>query len=166
ATVSYTITTQNNGPSTADNVTITDSIIPGLTGVVVSDSGTYNSTTGIVTFPLVTLTNQASTTRTISFIAPASGSVSNIASSKSSTPDPTPGNNDGTAPGAKVTTALTPTPTPPTPVNQPPVTNNTNAVLAPNSTVQLAGLGGSDPDGTIASYTIDTLPSLSHRVKC
>ncbi|MEK0189619.1 hypothetical protein WMG39_32955, partial [Microcoleus anatoxicus PTRS2] len=52
--------------------------------------------------------------------------------------------------------APTPTPTPvptptPTPVNQPPVTNNTNAVLAPNSTLQLPGLGGSDPDGTIAS---------------
>ncbi|MEZ2301950.1 MAG: hypothetical protein ACBR13_09335, partial [Microcoleus sp.] len=87
STVSYTITTQNNGPSTADNVTITDSIIPGLTGVVVSDNGTYNSTTGIVTFPLATLTNQASTTRSISFVAPAGVSVSNIASSKSSTPD-------------------------------------------------------------------------------
>ncbi|WP_341739789.1 DUF4347 domain-containing protein, partial [Microcoleus sp. CAWBG640] len=108
STVSYTITTKNNGPNTADNVTITDSIIPGLTGVVVSDNGTYNSTTGIVTFPLVTLTNQASTTRSISFVAPAGVSVSNIASSKSSTPDPTPSNNDGTAPGAKVTTALTP----------------------------------------------------------
>ncbi|TAG85272.1 MAG: DUF4347 domain-containing protein, partial [Oscillatoriales cyanobacterium] len=50
-TVSYTITTENKGPNTAENVTITDSIIPGLTGVSISDSGTYNTTTGIVTFP-------------------------------------------------------------------------------------------------------------------
>ncbi len=107
-TVSYTIVTQNNGPSTADNVTITDSIVPGLTGVSISDSGTYNSITGIVTFPLVTLTNTNSVTRSISFIAPASGSVSNTARSGSSTPDPTPENNDGTAPGASVTTTLTP----------------------------------------------------------
>ncbi|TAE99284.1 MAG: DUF11 domain-containing protein, partial [Oscillatoriales cyanobacterium] len=50
-TVSYTISTVNNGPSAATNVTVTDSIIPGLLGVVVSNGGTYNSTTGIVTFP-------------------------------------------------------------------------------------------------------------------
>ncbi|TAF04456.1 MAG: DUF4347 domain-containing protein, partial [Oscillatoriales cyanobacterium] len=103
STVSYTITTKNNGPNTADNITITDSIIPGLTGVVVSDNGTYNSTTGIVTFPLATLTNQASTTRTISFIAPTGVSVSNTASSSSSALDLTPSNN-----AATVTTALTP----------------------------------------------------------
>ncbi|WP_373534634.1 DUF4347 domain-containing protein, partial [Microcoleus sp.] len=59
-TVSYDIVTQNNGPGTADNITITDSIIPGLTGVSISDSGTYDSITGIVTFPLVTLTNTQS----------------------------------------------------------------------------------------------------------
>ncbi|MEG5178963.1 DUF4347 domain-containing protein, partial [Microcoleus sp. A2-D5] len=106
--VSYDIVTQNNGPSTADNVTITDSIIPGLTGVSISDSGTYDSITGIVTFPLVTLTNTQSVRRSIRFIAPASGSVSNTAKSNSSTPDPTPGNNDGTATGASVTTILTP----------------------------------------------------------
>ncbi|MEG3847356.1 hypothetical protein QT981_10330, partial [Microcoleus sp. herbarium13] len=79
----------------------------------------------------------------------------------SATPDANPANNNGSAPGATVTTALTPTPTPtpaPSPLNQPPVANNANAVVAPGSTVPLPGLGGSDPDGTVASYKIDTLP--------
>ncbi|MEK0196367.1 hypothetical protein, partial [Microcoleus anatoxicus] len=48
--------------------------------------------------------------------------------------------------------------------NQPPVTNNVNTAIAPNSTLQLPGLGGSDPDGTIASYTIDTLPNVAQGV--
>nr|WP_293305234.1 hypothetical protein [Microcoleus sp. PH2017_22_RUC_O_B] len=47
-TVSYTISTANNGPSQAEGVTITDSIIPGLTGVTASDGGTYNAATGVV----------------------------------------------------------------------------------------------------------------------
>jgi uncharacterized repeat protein (TIGR01451 family) len=165
--VSYTIATQNNGPSTADNVTITDSIIPNLTGVSVSDGGTYNTTTGIVTFPAVSLTNTAITNRTISFIAPARNIVSNTARSTSSTPDPTPGNNDGTAVGAIVTTTLTPTPTP-TPIiippNQPPVTANTQVSLPANSSRQVTGLGATDPDGTIASFTINTLPPIAQGV--
>jgi Ca2+-binding RTX toxin-like protein len=48
--------------------------------------------------------------------------------------------------------------------NQPPVTNNTNATVAPGSTVAIAGLGGTDPDGTIASYTINTLPPVAQGV--
>ncbi|HSF72186.1 MAG TPA: DUF4347 domain-containing protein, partial [Microcoleus sp.] len=108
ATVSYTISTVNNGPSTAENVTITDSIVPNLTGVTVSNGGTYDGVTGIVTFPAVTLTNTASAINTVSFIAPPSGSVSNTARNTSATPDPFPENNNGTDPLATVTTTLTP----------------------------------------------------------
>ncbi len=61
--------------------------------------------------------------------------------------------------------APTPTPTPaPTPLNQPPVTNNANLAIAPNSSVPLPGLGGTDPDGSIASYTINTLPTAAQGV--
>jgi uncharacterized repeat protein (TIGR01451 family) len=49
STVTYTITATNSGPSPATNVAIADSIVPGLIGVSVSDGGTYNATTGIVT---------------------------------------------------------------------------------------------------------------------
>ncbi|MEG4856863.1 DUF4347 domain-containing protein, partial [Microcoleus sp. K1-B6] len=107
-TVTYTISTVNNGPSTAENVTITDSIVPNLTGVTVSNGGVYDAATGIVTFPAISLANTASAINTVSFIAPASGSVSNTARSTSATPDPFPENNNGTDPLATVTTPLTP----------------------------------------------------------
>ncbi|MEG4526915.1 hypothetical protein QUB61_29870, partial [Microcoleus sp. C2D2] len=168
STVTYTISTQNIGPSTATDVTITDSIVPGLTSVVVSNGGTYNATTGIVTFPPIAslASGAAAVANTVSFVAPNSGSVSNTASSSSSTPDPTPGNNNGGSPTATVTTTLTPTPTPtPTPtLNEPPVANNANSSLPPNSSRLLTGLGGSDTDGSIVSYTIDTLPPADQAV--
>ncbi|MEG3860955.1 DUF4347 domain-containing protein, partial [Microcoleus sp. herbarium12] len=109
-TVSYTISTVNNGPSTATNVTVTDSIVPGLIGVSVSNGGTYNSTTGIVTFPAINILSGApAVANTVSFVSPGGASVSNTASSTSATPDANPANNNGSAPGATVTTALTPT---------------------------------------------------------
>ncbi|MEG4931154.1 hypothetical protein, partial [Microcoleus sp. F10-B2] len=153
---SYTISTVNNGPSTATNVTVSDTIVPNLTGVIPSNGGVYDPATGIVTFaPVASLASGVTLTNTVSFTAPASGpSVSNTASSSSATPDPTPGNNNGTDPLATATTTLTPTPTP----NQPPLANNANSSLAPNSSQLITGLGGSDPDGSIASYTINTLP--------
>ncbi|MEG4403606.1 DUF4347 domain-containing protein, partial [Microcoleus sp. MON2_D5] len=165
-TVSYTISTVNNGPSTAENVIITDSIVPNLTIVSLS-SGTYDPITGIVTFssvPSLASGAPAAITNTVSFIAPPSGSVSNTARSTSSTYDPTSTNNDGSAPGAKVTTTLTPAPTP-TP-NQPPVANPVTSSLGPNSSQLVTGLGGSDPDfdGSIASYTINTLPPAAQGI--
>jgi Ca2+-binding RTX toxin-like protein len=48
--------------------------------------------------------------------------------------------------------------------NRPPVANNVNDLVAPGSTVQIDGLGGTDPDGTIASYTINTLPPAAQGV--
>ncbi|PSB23111.1 hypothetical protein C7B69_14935, partial [filamentous cyanobacterium Phorm 46] len=154
--LTYTISTVNNGPSTAENVTITDSIIPGLTGVIPSNGGVYDRDTGIVTFgPATSLASGVTVINTVSFIAPASGSVSNTARSTSPTADPTPGNNEVT-----VTTPLTPAPTP----NQPPLANNANSSLGPNSSKLVTGLGGSDPDGSIASYTINTLPPADQAV--
>ncbi|MEG4319600.1 Ig-like domain-containing protein, partial [Microcoleus sp. Aus8_D2] len=53
-----------------------------------------------------------------------------------------------------------PTPTPaPVPIpNQPPVATNVNFIVPPNTSPRVPGLGGTDPDGTIASFTINTLP--------
>ncbi|MEG5162638.1 DUF4347 domain-containing protein, partial [Microcoleus sp. AT3-A2] len=165
-TVSYTISTVNNGPSTAENVIITDSIVPNLTIVSLS-SGTYDPISGIVTFssvPSLASGAPAAITNTVSFIAPPDASVSNTARSTSSTYDPTSTNNDGSAPGAKVTTTLTPAPTP-TP-NQPPVANPATSSLGPNSSQLVTGLGGRDPDfdGSIASYTINTLPPAAQGI--
>jgi hypothetical protein len=72
-----------------------------------------------------------------------------------------------------VPTPTVPTPTPPVPtptpgpvptLNEPPVANNANSSLAPNSSRLVTGLGGSDPDGTIVSYTINTLPPADQAV--
>ncbi|NJM60897.1 MAG: DUF11 domain-containing protein [Oscillatoriales cyanobacterium RU_3_3] len=154
ATVTYTITSQNVGPSAAANVVITDTLPLGLTGVTASNGGTYNPATGVVTFPaiasLASGTGNA-VTRTVSFPVPASGSVANTARSTAETPDPNSNNNNGTAANAQVTTAIVP-------VNQPPVALNANNAIAPSTTALLTGLGGTDPDGTVASFTINSLP--------
>ncbi|MEG4459159.1 DUF4347 domain-containing protein, partial [Microcoleus sp. N9_A1] len=74
STVTYTITAANSGPSPAANVAIADSIVAGLTGVSVSEGGTYNETTGIVTWPAIaSLASAASTNRTVRFAVPATG---------------------------------------------------------------------------------------------
>ncbi|WP_162140461.1 DUF11 domain-containing protein, partial [Kamptonema formosum] len=65
-------------------------------GVVPSDGGSYNSATGIITWPSISLANAANTTRTVTLPLPASGTLSNTAKSTSTTADPTPTNNDGT----------------------------------------------------------------------
>ncbi|NJK66739.1 MAG: hypothetical protein HC789_09350 [Microcoleus sp. CSU_2_2] len=64
--------------------------------------------------------------------------------------------NRGATTAATSTLSVTP--------NQPPVANNTNSSVAPGSTIAIAGLGGNDPDGTIASYTINTLPPAAEGV--
>ncbi|TAF56802.1 MAG: DUF4347 domain-containing protein [Oscillatoriales cyanobacterium] len=160
-TVTYTISTGNNGPSPAEGVTITDSIIPGLTGVTASDGGIYNPTTGIVTFPAIAIANNLTVTRTIGFVAPATlTSVSNTARSSSVTPDPTPGNNNGSDPNATVTTTVSTRPR----SNTPPTANNDNLTLGRNSAARIANLGGTDTDGTVVSFTIDTLPPANEGV--
>jgi uncharacterized repeat protein (TIGR01451 family) len=107
STVTYTLSATNNGPIAAANVVITDNIGTGLTNVVASNGGTYDSVTGIVTFPAISsLANGATVTRTVSVTAPASGSITDVVSSTSSTGDPNPDNNDGSAPSAKVITTV------------------------------------------------------------
>ncbi|NJM63337.1 MAG: DUF11 domain-containing protein, partial [Oscillatoriales cyanobacterium RU_3_3] len=161
SSITYTITTVNNGPNDAQDVVITDSIVPGLTGVTATGGGSYDPATGIVTFPSIpTLLSGDNATRQVTLIAPASGSIRNTARSNSPTADPNPLNNNGSAPGATVTTTITATP----PNNVPPLADNSNATLPPNSAVRLTGLGGSDPDGTVASFTIDTLPPVAQGV--
>jgi uncharacterized repeat protein (TIGR01451 family) len=161
SSVTYTITTVNNGPNDAQNVVITDSIVPGLTGVTATGGGTYDPLTGIVTFPSIpTLLSGDNAIRQVTLIAPAAGSIRNTSRSSSTTADPNPLNNNGSAPGATVTTTIAATP----PNNVPPLAENSAATLPPNSAVRLAGLGGSDQDGTVASFTIDTLPPVAQGV--
>ncbi|MDB6121937.1 MAG: hypothetical protein JWQ71_930, partial [Pedosphaera sp.] len=105
--LTYTITVTNLGPSTASNVVVSDSLPGVLTFVSASNGGLL--TGNVVNWPPVTsLTNGGTTNFTITVKTPASGSFTNIASATSTTGDPVPGNNDGSTPGSKVTTSVTP----------------------------------------------------------
>ncbi|WP_445241614.1 hypothetical protein [Microcoleus vaginatus] len=161
SSVTYTITTANNGPNAAENVVITDSIIPGLTGVSASDNGTYDPVTGVVTFPTIpSLTSGSNINREVTVVVPATGTISNTSQSRSTTFDPEPSNNNGSESRATVTTAISAQATP----NKLPSANSSNAALAPNSVVQISGLGGRDSDGTVVTFTISTLPPANQGV--
>jgi len=108
----FTVTSSNNGPAAASNVVQRVSFPTGLTGVVITGGGTYDATTGIVTFPVAaSLASSATTVRTITVTAPAAGTVLAIASVSSATSDPMPADNAASAvavisPRADVATTL------------------------------------------------------------
>ncbi|WP_198172610.1 T9SS type A sorting domain-containing protein [Hymenobacter ginkgonis] len=86
--VTYTVTTTNNGLAPAANVAQTVNIPAGLASVTLSGSGTYDTTTGVVTFP--NITSQASgnsVLNTITYVAPATTSLVNVALVSSASPD-------------------------------------------------------------------------------
>ncbi|GAA4347910.1 hypothetical protein GCM10023185_03300 [Hymenobacter saemangeumensis] len=98
ATVTLTVVASNAGPNAATGVAETVQLLPGLSGVTVSNGGTYNSTTGVVTFPTIaSLASGASQTYTIAFTAPANagnnGQILATASIHSNTGDPVAGDN-------------------------------------------------------------------------
>ncbi len=102
----FSVITQNNGPSVAVGAVQTVQLPAGLTGVYVSNNGTYNSSTGEVTFPAIpALTSGASQNNTISFLAPAAGFTA-TASVTPTSGDANPANNSATA----AATAVTPAP--------------------------------------------------------
>ncbi|QNP74703.1 DUF11 domain-containing protein [Streptomyces roseirectus] len=96
-TFQYRITTTNNGPSAAQQVSVTDTLPAQLTFV---SSATGCTATGQnVTCPqIASLANGASRTNTITVLISPSytgdgSDIANTATSTSTTPDPTPGNN-------------------------------------------------------------------------
>ena len=106
SSVSYTIATANLGPSPAEAVSITDSIVPGLTGVTASNGGVYEPATGIVPKGPVAIARET-VTRTIGFtVPPTLTSIRNTARNTSIAPDSTPPNNKGTNPNATATTSI------------------------------------------------------------
>ena len=92
ATLSYTVTVVNNGPSSANNVVVTDTLPSALTGVTASSSGVVTSST--VTWTLPTLAVGAPVSLTVTGTAPSTGTLVNRVSGSSSTLDITPNNND------------------------------------------------------------------------
>jgi len=101
------------GPNAAENVVITDSIIPGLTGVRASNNATYEPVTGVVTFPTISsLTSGSNTKRQVKLVVPATDTISHTSGSRSTTFYLEPSNNNGSESRATVTTAISAQSTP------------------------------------------------------
>ena len=137
--VTYTVTITNHGPSAAQDVVVTDDLPAELTGVTAGGGGTVSG--GTVTWDLGTLAADQSVTRTISGTGPAAGTFTNSVRGTTSTPDPDPGNNDGSAPAASVETTVVAT----LPPNNPPVAEPATYRTPVDQTV-LGRLDVSDPD--------------------
>jgi uncharacterized repeat protein (TIGR01451 family) len=98
---SYTITVTNSGPGTASNVVASD-VLP--TNVVfVSASGNGATNAGIASWTIGTLAASATTNLTLIVTAPASGTITNVATAASTTADPVLGNNTSSPVGTTVT---------------------------------------------------------------
>ena len=98
----YTILVTNFGPSSASGVVVTDSLPASVTFVSATGGGVNNS--GVVSWSLGTLASGQVSNVTVTVTAPASGSLTNMASVSSPTGDPNSTNNV-TAP---VITTVTP----------------------------------------------------------
>ena len=100
----YSVTLRNNGPSTASNVTLTDTLPAGTTFVSVAQTGgptfTCGQAAGVVTCTRATFAPLATASFTIVVtVAPeATGTITNTAAVSATTPDPAAGNNAATAP--------------------------------------------------------------------
>jgi uncharacterized repeat protein (TIGR01451 family) len=100
--LTYTLTVINNGPSDADNVTITDTLPDNVTfGSATSTAGTMGSASGqTVSIPLGTVTNGSTVTATI--VVATTGStaasiVDNASVASAMTADPNTANNSASA---------------------------------------------------------------------
>jgi len=95
--VTFTLAVTNNGPSTATGVSIADALPAGLT-FVSADSGCTNAS-GTITCTVGTLAKDASATKhvTVKIAAGATGTIHNVATVTSTTPDTNPANNSDDA---------------------------------------------------------------------
>ncbi|MDO7874428.1 hypothetical protein Q5H93_06760 [Hymenobacter sp. ASUV-10] len=125
----------NNGPDAAASVMPTMQLPASLTGVTVSNGGTYNAATGLVTWPAIaSQANGNVQTYTVALTAPASGPLTAVAAASSNTSEPA----NGTA-----------------------LTNNsasTSVTITPvfNEVTRLSGPATALP-GTSQTYTVTTL---------
>jgi uncharacterized repeat protein (TIGR01451 family) len=149
--VNYTITATNSGPSSATNVVLKDNLPPGST--FQSASGSFTVSNNVVTWATLFLTNGASVNYTIALTAPASNAFTNVAFATSTTPDPNPTNNDGSANKSRVATKVVPSADLVVLVFGP-----TNAVVGSNFVYSLI-LSNAGPSVASNNVVSDTLPT-------
>ncbi len=152
ANYSYVLSIHNNGPGTATGVLVTDTLPAGATFVSATNGGVLGAG-NVVTWPVITtLANAATTTRSVTVTAAPSGTLVNIAASTATSDDPVPGNNDGSAPAARVTTTVNGADVVTTKTG--PATANGGASITYTLTVRNAG-----PGAATGIVPIDTLPA-------
>ena len=92
--IEYSITVLNNGPSTANNVIVTDTIPAGVTvQSIVTSQGSHQQTGNTITFNLGSLNMNDRANIRITVTPNAEGSIENTAEVTSDEPDPNPENN-------------------------------------------------------------------------
>jgi len=96
--LTYTVGVQNNGPSAAPGVSLSDTLPAGVTFTSATPSqGTCSQSAGTVTCPLGTIANGASASVQIKVTPTTTGSITNQASVSSAVSDPVPANNTASA---------------------------------------------------------------------
>ena len=142
----YTISVTNFGPSSASGVVVTDTLPLTVTFVSASGNGINNS--GVVSWTLGTLASGQVSNLTVTVTAPASGSLTNVASVSSPTGDPNSTNN--------VTVPVVTTVTPVADVGLG-KTGPANVLAASNLvyTISVTNFGPSSASGVVVT---DTLP--------
>ncbi|TPW11010.1 MAG: hypothetical protein FD127_3459, partial [Acidimicrobiaceae bacterium] len=91
ASITYTLTVRNNGPTTARNLRTTDVLPAGTT--YVSSSVGCDAVNGTVTCTTASLGNGETATYTIAVTTTTSGTIANTGTTTSTTPDPNGGDN-------------------------------------------------------------------------
>ncbi|RZK63285.1 MAG: T9SS type A sorting domain-containing protein, partial [Hymenobacter sp.] len=169
SSATYLVTTRNVGPSPANAVNTTVQLPAGLSGVVVSSGGSYNPTTGVVTFPTIaTLPGYSGT-------ATASISAQQMEYTITLTAPSTITSSAGYTVTSTVTTATAEPPTntvqavntanlTTTAANQPPVASNVvNTLQAPEANtgqqLVISPLTATDSDGSVSTYSLTSLPT-------
>jgi uncharacterized repeat protein (TIGR01451 family) len=166
APATYLVTTRNVGPSAASAVSTTVQLPTGLNGVVVSEGGSYDPNSGLVTFPVVAslagYTGPASASAaapqvvyTISLTAPGTITAAAGYTLTSTVRTATPELSTQAPNTASLTT---------TAANQPPVALNVvNSLQAPEANtgqlLLISPLAATDADGSISTYTLTSLPT-------
>ncbi|RZK90369.1 MAG: hypothetical protein EOO62_35170, partial [Hymenobacter sp.] len=136
----YTVVTANNGPSPVAGAQQTVQLPTGLAGVYATNGGTYDSNSGVVTFPAVSLASGQVQTNSVSFSPTASFSPSALVTPNTNgAGDPATANNTAYLNGATSSTAVA--------VAAPATTDRANLYVTVAGPSQVA-------PGATAAYTV------------
>ncbi|MBH8560509.1 beta strand repeat-containing protein, partial [Hymenobacter negativus] len=105
--LTYNVTASNVGSSPATAVVQTVNIGTGRTNVYATNGGTYDSSTGLVTFPAIALAPGQVANNSVSFVAPTSGTVLSTVTSTFTSASLTSNNDTNTANNSATAASLT-----------------------------------------------------------